>query len=602
MQRPVHSLLSRLDVSAVYWIDDENASEDELDINKLVSAVAESLGDATKDQQRAALDVIKKRPGVTTELRQVASSLGNALSSGDVTTIADNIEDILQTKLAAQLQDMELKQVLSSMLRELPQPLAPHEKEALSATFLPQTEGAWSWHPLSFSKWSADHGSILNKHCDETKRALLVVDLQNTRETSGTSGLDILNQWAVVLRNCQRKDAVIVVALTGMVKPEGELRESRRLTSKLFDGDVPGLPVFVLSKERLRADGEDATVERAMEAITHILSRMRACQIHSNLAQCFESLFADSVKQAFATLQQLSIEELLFSVSSSSFQEGAHEVDTLVRMASIAQRQALLNGLSADTEIQSNLIELRGLGVENVKRSQLDDVDGLEDLRSSELHDPGEIVNALLSPISAGDIFEFSDATSDGLNSYFVLIANACDLILRNSTGKRKLLNGLLLPLSFNSSDDADDSSVKFVTNFPKGSPLHGKKAWVDLRYYLTIPLDVLDLCWSNKEGACKWSKSSAVSLDLNLLPAQKLRYEEISNGFEKASAAALAKLTPTPYRSILRSDGQLVSVDFGIRRISRFANSLTFELVQKTARALSRPPVAHDYSGAKVH
>lgn len=594
----VPTLLKRLEVSAIYWIDDENASEDELDIDKLVGFVAQSLPEATPDQRTSALNVIRKHRSGDALLRQIARSIETELSgNADHISVIDKVEQLLREKLPNALGEDDPKTVLCAMLRELPQPLTLHEKEALSATFDPRGSDKWIWRPLSFTKWGDDHGSILRQHLEDTERALLVVDLQNTREASSTSGSDILEQWAVAIRSNQKKNSVIAVALTGQIKPEDELRESRKLTDKLFNGDAPELPVFVLSKTRLQSKGNTDVTERAKEAISHVLRRMRACQLHVGLAETFQSLFASSVEHAFSKLQQLSIEELLLAVSSSSFAEGAHEIDTLVRMASIAQRQAILSGLAKNSDVQASLIELRGLGTEGVKRTHLEAVTGLDDLRSSELHDPGEIVNALLSPTSPGDVFEFSRVNED--KDYYVLVASACDMVLRGKKGERKLANAILLPLLL-SPGDLDTNFLHPVTHFPEGSPLEGKQAWVNLRQYLTASLDVLDLCWANKDGQCFWSKTSTATDDLHLLPAQRLRYDAISLSFEQSKTVDLIQSSPNGLPFIRKSDdGKLASVNFRIKRIGRFSGALTLELVQKTAQIFSRPSMEHDYSGA---
>jgi len=595
--REVSSLLERLDVSAIYWIDDENASDDELDINKLVPLVASGLSTASEKQQTAALEILRKLPNAANGPRQIARAVQTALAENDPVSTAETIELQLTQKLSSCVEN--IRPILSGMLNKLPQPLRPHEKEALSQTLAPPSNGKWSWCPLSFTRWHKEHHAILSSHVSNTSRALLIVDLQNTLEMDPTSGIDILSQWAEALEKSQPRLEVLIVALTGQVDPDQELREGRQITSRLFKKTAPPLPVFVVSKNRLQGEEFQEAVERTHEAIGHVLSRVRSCQIHLELAQNFKSLFADSVECAFSKLQQLSIEELLLSVSSSSFVEGASEVDTLLRMATIAQRQALLNGLATNQLIQTSLVELRGLEVD-VKRDHLDSVEGLEDLRSSELHDPGPIVNALLSPLSAGDIFEFK-REGEQTNTYFVLIANACDLMLRSKTGKRQLDSALLLPLM--SSTDEDKQFLRPIEYFPPNSPLAGKLVWVSLRRYLSVTLDVLDLCWTNAEGDCHWSRKSDLPDNLQFLTAQAKRYEIVSKRLTAANAEMVRQLIPYSYPVITpepTGDG-IQSVDFQIKRIGRFASALTVELIQKVAQVLARPSISHDYSGAKT-
>lgn len=600
MMQRVPSFLSRLAVSAVYWVDDENASDDELDLEKLVGAVADALTRAGDDQRKAALSTLKTWAEGKTTMRQVAVSITSEFQEGDPVAISETIERLLRDRVVPALTNTDPKALLGAMLQDLPQPLTLNEKEAVCSAFAPTEQGTWAWRPLSFRKWEDEHGQILEQHRDDAERALLVVDLQNMRESSTMGGEDVLAQWAEAIRSNGQQDRIIAVALTGQVKPEDELRASRQLTSKLFREDGPKLPVFVLSKLRLRADQDEDVGERAQEAITHVLERVRACQIHTHIAEAFESLFASSVEHAFTTLQQLSIEELLLAVSSSSFIEGAHEVDTLIRMVSVAQRKALLTNLASNSDIQESLIELRGLGTQSVRRSQLESVDGLDELRSSEFHDPGEIVNGLLSPTSSGDIFEF-EKRGGAANEYYVLVASACDLVLRGSTGERKLKNAMLLPLLPGASAGSGDSFTFRVTNFPSTSVLAGREMTVDLRQCRTVSLDVLDLCWSNKDGKCLWSRESGAENDLRFLPAQKVRYQAISIWLSNANVLDLLQVSPNGVPATTRGESKnLVQVDFSVRRIGRLSSGLTFELVQEMASVVSRPSAGHDYSGRK--
>ena len=54
----LQTLIAKLDVKSIYWVDDENATQEELGIEKLVDHLAHQLVSADSNQQKAALSVL----------------------------------------------------------------------------------------------------------------------------------------------------------------------------------------------------------------------------------------------------------------------------------------------------------------------------------------------------------------------------------------------------------------------------------------------------------------------------------------------------------------------------------------------------------------
>lgn len=588
------SLMERLAIKAVYWVDDENATPQEMSVEKLAKAVAEELGRSEAKVRKPALGKLR----TIQKARKLADDIETLLAKDDIEDAVGAIENLFGSQLDKVVD--EPITTLNEMLSVLPHPLNPQERQGLVDAF--QERKTWEWTEMSFARWGTEHTNILDRHTQEGGNALLIVDLQNSRESSPLSGRDVLAQWAARVSQLQGPVPVFAVALTFQCKQDKELLEGRRLTNALFEGNpTPSLPVLVISKNRLSSDvPESPTGPLVTKAFESSLSRLRACALHSSLAKELEKLFATSVESAFAKLQQLSIEEMLYAVSSTSYFEGASEIDTLVRMASIAQRQALLSGVAESDKITRELIELRGLHdhIGFVKREELDSTDGIEKLRCSELHDPAEVVNRLLSPVASGDIFEIS---RDGSTEYQILVSNACDLMLRGQTGERNLDVGLLLFLGEVGDQKCGSESMMFpISDFPHGSPLTGKTCAVNLRRMLTVPLDVLDLSWTNSQGNCSWIRGQAPSDDLNLLPSQRRRYDRICHCLEAiGDKEQLQWLAPSvPFEC--QFSGQPASIDkvtFAVRRTGRLSMRVGAELIQKFAQTLARPSLEHDFS-----
>jgi hypothetical protein len=587
------SLMNRLSIKSVYWVDDENATPHEMSAEKLILTVAEELERNDTDKRKNALGKLRTIP----DARGLADDIHNKLIATDVDDIVGTIALLFSNKLDKVVK--EPIKVLIEMLSTFPQPLAPQERKGLIEAFTKQND--WTWKEMSFTSWNTEHIAILDHHTNGGGNALLIVDLQNSRESSPLSGQDVLAHWADRISKSNGSVPIYAVALTSKFKKEHEIIEGRRFTKALFQGmQIPALPVLVISKDRLSSSALETTPESLVtKAFETTLSRLRASKLHSSLAIELQAIFSESVDSAFSKLQQLSIEELLYAVSSSSFHEGASEIDTLIRLASIAQREALLVGVVASNKITTELIELRGLHdhIGFIEAHELDSTDGIKKLRCSELHDPAEVVNRLLAPITAGDIFEISDETS---KRYQILVSNACDLMLRGTSGKRKLDVGLLLSLGdFPGSKSGPDSMVFPIADFPQNSPLANRKCAVNLRSMLTVPLGVLDLSWTNVNGNCSWAQGQALPSELSFLPSQRLRYEEISKDLEAIkSKEQLHLFAPwIPFECQFADEAaKLLSVKFAVRRVGRLSARVGAELIQKFAQSLARTTQEHDF------
>jgi hypothetical protein len=590
------SLLDRLAIKAVYWVDDENATPAEMSIEKLAKSVAEELERSDDNERKLSLGKLRSRPTA----RGLAGSIEKTLKRDDLDDVVGAIVELFTTQLNGAVPEDPVS-ALNDMLSALPQRLKPQERKALMDAF--QAATTWEWHVMSFSRWDAEHKHILDLHSNGGGNALLIVDMQNSCETSLTSGQEVLTQWAARISQLNGKMPLFAIAFSTKFRVAQELVEGRKFTQTLFeDMEMPAFPVLVISKDRLSRKAEDELPESLITAaFESTLGRLRTFTLHSSLAVELQDVFAQSTESAFKKLQQLSIEELLYAVTSSSFAEGVSEIDTMVRMATIAQREALLRNVVASNKIRQELIELRGLhdSIGRPSAKELDSIDGIEDLRCSELHDPAEVVNGLLSPVAPGDIFEIQFAT--GATEYHVLVSNACDLMLRGDTGSRKLQVGLLLSLGEAQGQSCGPDSMTYaVSHFPEGSPLRGKKCAVDLRQMRTAPLEVLDLSWNKLDGKCDWKRNAALPEELGFLPGQQRRYVNINSVFESINNRTQLHEFASwlPFVCTFASDpGSLTDVAFAVQRVGRLSSRIASELIQRFAQTLARPSQEHDFS-----
>lgn len=585
--------MERLAIKSVYWVDDENATAEEMSVDRLALVVAEELEKSEALQRKKALGKLN----AIESARKLAAEIEGVLTKRNVDDVIEAICNLFASKLNSAVDDPV--KILTEMLSVLPQPLKPEERAGLIETFKNHT--GWNWEEMSFARWNAEHSKILSTHTNGGGNALLIVDLQNSRESSLLSGKDVLNQWAQQISLQEKSVPIFAVAFTSQFTKDKELLEGRKFTKELFEEkDAPALPVLVLSKDRLSKSGTNELPGSLVEAaFVNALSRLRAYTLHGSLADELQATLATSTKSAFSKLQQLSIEELVYAVSSTSFREGASEIETLIRMISIAQREALLAGVMGSMKIPAELLELRGLNeqIGLVTYEELESIEGIENLRCSELHEPAGVVNTLLSPLAAGDIFEVQH---NAVTAYHVLVSNACDLMLRGSTGTRKLQLGLLLPLEVHTGSKEKLEQTFFDLHFPKDSPLANQSLAVNLQRISPIPLEVLDLSWTNPEGVCRWSWGQYMPPGLALLPSQLLRYKKIHKDLEDIhDLEGIKKFASGSdfQHEFVGNPANLVRIEFPFRRIGRLSSTVAADLIQRFAQVLARPSRGHDFS-----
>ena len=128
-------------------------------------------------------------------------------------------------------------------------------------------------------------------------------------------------------------------------------------------------------------------------------------------------------------------------VPDSSADEGAWEVDTLLRLTGIVERRErrrsvqsrraeLDQAVAQICRLPPPMIEPRPAATETVR-----------DLRRAELYLDGPELNSVRLPLEVGDIFERDDG-----GALYLLLAPACDLALR-SDGGRTLASVPMVPV-----------------------------------------------------------------------------------------------------------------------------------------------------------
>lgn len=346
---------------------------------------------------------------------------------------------------------------------------------------------------------------------DET--VCYIIDL-NASGGSATRGLDILE----LLHDQNSKGVAFILThestITDEAKKEGELYE--KLAAERTD--PLGMPMCVISKERLSGDGNDLG---AIEVALRIA--IKRAGLRKSLHEVLKAAVAkaaDELKLAAERLLNVPPEQLEKYVYRRGHEEGVSELHVVERVLTAHLSRSLREFFGTDASVQKSaarLRQLRGieLGIGN---------DGphthLVDFRTAELWESGELINRARTTISCGDVFEVDtlERLPPGFSKKYLLLGQPCDIALRPD-GKRQQDVALLVPLKKVEGDVGESNPKAPILPFK----LDGLTWACDFRNAAYSNLAILDLASFRDDGRVRLDEGHVHSSEL--LDGQKKAY-----------------------------------------------------------------------------
>lgn len=296
----------------------------------------------------------------------------------------------------------------------------------------------------------------------------------------------------------------------------------------------------------------------------------------------------------------------------SSYKEGVHEIDTLIRIHANIFAAELRDRLRGNANVLQDIAKLRDYRATE-ESAQVGSA--AWELQREELYEPANYINGCNTPLEAGDVFQFEAPDGSDLGRY-VLLAQPCDLMVRSreKAGQRKATIAMLAPIQHRSMEE-DESGVFELPLYSGGS-----SAVVNLHEIRNIDIRVLDLCVLNQTGSAEVVLGDAVSgfstgwnerVSSILMPFAKVAIEAWEAWYAlPPDARGLDSELPAfsitlDERRIIKTDvvqdGEKRTLQYGIKRVNRLSNGLAAELLQAFGDHLSRPARPHSLSGPSV-
>lgn len=428
-------------------------------------------------------------------------------------------------------------------------------------------------------EWKRDPMKHLGQ-LDEANRCLLLIDYD--LKTHPETGMDLL----MALDGLPNRKHMYRVLFSRDFSVETERKRAVELAVRY---KWPAGSLMLLGKDRLH--GTQDSFVRGIKTIA-----LNSAAQH--LLDSFAEVRRQAEEESHKVLSTWSPYAIFTTIVKSSESEGVWHVSTLQRILDVIRDDKIreLSELPAQKKVLDEAADL--IKTMTVIGPELKDPTAPDDMwaiREKELFERASLVNELYTPLRLGDIFELT--LPDGGQHGFILLAQPCDLMLRESRPSHSFLAPLVKGQA--SKPMLDGGTATQFDDYKRG-----ERYFVDFKRTISVNALVLDLAVFNSQGQC--------SIDLNapvtstIMEDWKKRHEVILaelRGLQEQLLIVDQAGLPYALRSALLSrysmDGaepNFVGDTFSmpLRRSLHYRESRSGYLLSRYASYLGRPAFDH--------
>jgi hypothetical protein len=549
-------------------------------IEKVISIDDDNSTDSSPEELLAVLNAVDQ--SVLTDV------IGPLLSieSGDRELIRDRVRNNW----------MELsKDVKGELLEKLTPPSEQIAESIVLATDirstskLPEIFGD-KLQALTLAKWEQTRDQLIN---DQMPPTLLLVDLSFTGEQRGKEeGLNVIAN----LLKMNPGSRIYCGLLTGLYQTSSVHADWKKIAA---DHGLDRERFVLIPKDSLDAD------KRTFLALIKLVIMNGPA---NSLKRAVSKAFEECLKESDIELSKLDVFEFERIICLTSSKEGVWEPDTLLRIFSLFHKKFVRRSLHNDADVYKSADQLRTLT--GIPVGEWGGPTEMEiALRRLEWFEEAEDINEQYLPLELGDVFRIESRP----NKLYVLVAQPCDLMMRQS-GKRHhtVENALLLeatPIADESNEVKPDSERDHGFYF-KLDFFETLRDWeINLRKIHYVNLEVLDLCVFRSDGSAALSdKDTAPGLMSEAWRARfprlaekmkkaRNRYAELMKiaGMKAADASKLSLNTSIGNLWNVVVDLKSSSITFDVSRVGRIRQPRSGALLARYANAFARDAFEHD-------
>ncbi len=348
------------------------------------------------------------------------------------------------------------------------------------------TQSLGSVRAIGFDEWATQSESVLSSLTGET---LVIIDNEPGHAGSPVNGKQLFTQLTSRHRDC------FILMLTHSVTDETSADTMRQSLDP--DGTLRHR-FSVMSKSR-----------GAQPLVSHLGSKVRAVVTRrsgSVFAKSIADVLRESAKEVEDFLSKISLATFDHVVFQNSIEEGASEIDVLLRLFHLNQRIQVEQAILANGRLASYLDSIRRLRSlapelppdEDLKAIVEAEKGKLYQWREREVYDTEETINRGHRPLRCGDIFELTNADGRPTKLY-ILLGQPCEMAVR-ANGRRGMDEAifvrLILESATNGEPERDSPSQRY--RLPR---FKDNDAYLKLTEWCTVNLRCLDFAVFNSNG-----------------------------------------------------------------------------------------------------
>lgn len=312
------------------------------------------------------------------------------------------------------------------------------------------------------------------------------------------------------------------------------------------------------------------------------------------------TILDDARNQALSRLNGIDIYDFDQIVFRSSYEEGVWEPDTLFRLFGLFQNHEARHLAKDNVELRDLAAEIGQTSRIQTESPSAPNYNTIE-VQRLERYEEGDYLNAQLTPIDVGDIFQ---ETGDSRKRY-ILLAQSCDLMVRKDGKRNQLINeAIVAEIVVLNPDHLDRyGELKYFDRE------NVDRCFVDFKRTHAIRLSVLDLCAFQRNGEATFTVGG--NCPDGVIPSWKERYPEISaevnkilSRVEKLTADGLELQIATALTTTCSNEGlfpanidlEKKTLTYSVKRVGRLKQPRAAGLLSRYANFMARQAFDHDF------
>jgi len=360
---------------------------------------------------------------------------------------------------------------------------------------------------LSLTKWKEVSSNLI----DEAKTIKSIFFFDQDLSKDGGSDKEGIKQIQYTLAKAKADKTHVMCSLLSHTFSPEQAYDGWKTFAK--EQDIDESQFILVSKSEINN----------LPSFIHMIKLMILNQPCSELISGVSEAIRTSHEESLKKIKEINIFDFDNIVFRSSRHEGVWELDTLIRLFSIFQRDKIRETVKSDGTLNSLLSEIRDISRIRSAPSALYSGNSWK-IQRSEIYEDAAHLNSLHLQLELGDIFQNSNSSKT-----YILLAQPCDLMIRSqgeTPGERRpdVRMANLAEIVPDKPDQGDYYELPFFLE---------KDPWY-VKFTATHPekLLVLDMCVFQDDGASKFITNQ--QCPSNVIPAWQLHHNKVRDDVNK--------------------------------------------------------------------